>query len=184
MHNVEKKFHLLAPMSSIIKLEESNKDVKIKMNTEFEQFQQYLKDQNIKFSQIVTKFREMENKMKVLEQQRPIAKEESPELKDDEDRPEGLLTDKRKTLINYVSNSDFEKIVRQFSEQISLLDKNVQELFCISEVKISKDDLEYLTANKISKDELASILPSMDAQEAKLKNLVEDAMEDLQIQVA
>jgi hypothetical protein len=60
----------------------------------------------------------------------------------------------------------------------------VQELFCISEIKISKDDLEYLTANKISKDELASILPSMDAQEAKLKNLVEDAMEDLQIQVA
>ena len=60
----------------------------------------------------MTKFREMENKMKVLEQQRPIAKEEGPELKDDEDRPEGLLTDKRKTLINYVSNSDFEKIVR------------------------------------------------------------------------
>ena len=55
----------------------------------------------------------------------------------------------------------------------------MQELFCISEVKISKDDLEYLTANKVSKDELASILPSMDAQEAKLKDLVEDAMEDL-----
>jgi len=38
MHNVEKKINLLAPMSSIMKLEESNKDVKIKMNTEFEQF--------------------------------------------------------------------------------------------------------------------------------------------------
>ncbi len=38
MQNVEKKFYLLAPQSSIIKLEEANKDVKIKMNTEFEQF--------------------------------------------------------------------------------------------------------------------------------------------------
>ena len=53
----------------------------------------------------------MENKMAVLEKQRPVSqKEESPEPTDD--RPEGLLADKRKTLINYVSNSEFEKVFR------------------------------------------------------------------------
>lgn len=82
-------------------------------------------------------------------------------------------------MINYVSNSEFEKTVRQFNDQFSLLDKHVQELFSISEVKLSKDDLEYLVAHKVSKDELATVLPSLDAQDAKLKNLVEDALEDI-----
>ena len=89
------------------------------------------------------------------------------------------MIDKRKTLINYVSNSEFEKTVRQFNDQFNLLDKHVQELFSISEVKLSKDDLEYLVAHKVSKDELATVLPSLDAQDAKLKNLVEDALEDI-----
>jgi len=78
-----------------------------------------------------------------------------------------------------VSNSEFEKTVRQFNDQFNLLDKHVQELFSISEVKLSKDDLEYLVAHKVSKDELATVLPSLDAQDAKLKNLVEDALEDI-----
>ena len=78
-----------------------------------------------------------------------------------------------------MSNSEFEKTVRQFNDQISLLDKHVQELFSITEVKLSKDDLEYLIAHKVSKDELATVLPSLDAQDAKLKNLVEDALEDI-----
>ena len=78
-----------------------------------------------------------------------------------------------------MSNSEFEKTVRQFNDQFNLLDKHVQELFSISEVKLSKDDLEYLVAHKVSKDELATVLPSLDAQDAKLKNLVEDALEDI-----
>lgn len=110
----------------------------------------------------MTKFREMENKMAVLEKQRPVSqKEESPEPTDD--RPEGLLADKRKTLINYVSNSEFEKVFRQFTEQFTAIDKHVQELFGITEIKVSRDELEYLIAHKVSKDELASVLPSLDA---------------------
>lgn len=50
MHDVEKKFHQCVSQSAIDKLEHADKEIKIKMNTEFEQFQQYLKDQNIKFS--------------------------------------------------------------------------------------------------------------------------------------
>ena len=121
--------------------------------------------------------------MAVLEKQRPVRqRDDSPEPTDD--RPDGLLSDKRKTLINYVSNNEFEKVMRQFTEQFTVIDKHVQELFGITEIKVSRDELEYLIAHKVSKDELTSVLPSLEAQDAKLKNLVEDAMEDLQIQVA
>ena len=54
-------------MSAIERLEHADKDIKTRFNAEFENMQQYLKDQNIKFSQIVTQFRQIERKVEVIE---------------------------------------------------------------------------------------------------------------------
>lgn len=67
MQDIEKKFHSMATVSMIEQLQTVDKDLKHKFNTEFEQFQQYLKEQSTKFSEIRTKFREMEKKMSILD---------------------------------------------------------------------------------------------------------------------
>lgn len=67
MQEISERVNKLATVNMIEKLEAVDKDLKHKFNTEFEQFQQFLKEQNKRFSEITTKFREIEKKMAALE---------------------------------------------------------------------------------------------------------------------
>ena len=78
----------------------------------------------------------------------------------------------------------FEKVVKQFTDQFITVEQQLQELFHTTQNKIDKDELESLTANKVSKDELEQIIPNAHAQNAQIKDLVEDAAEDLSIKIA
>jgi hypothetical protein len=130
---------------------------------------------------MLSRFREVEQKVLILEK-RPSGSEPrsySPDLSD-ENRPEGLLTDgKHKTLINYVSITEFDKICRQQSDKLAKMDELIRELFVITNSNITKDDLEMLTAHKVSKDEVAQIIPSPEAQEMRIKSLVEESVEEM-----
>lgn len=48
MQEVDKKFHTKAPLTVIERLENADRDLKVRFNAEFENMQGYLKDQNIK----------------------------------------------------------------------------------------------------------------------------------------
>jgi hypothetical protein len=84
-----------------------------------------------------------------------------------------------KTLINYVSINEFDKICRQQSDKLAKMDELIRELFVITNSNITKDDLEMLTAHKVSKDEVAQIIPSPEAQEMRIKSLVEESVEEM-----
>lgn len=49
--------------------------------------------------------------------------------------------------------------------------------------KIDIDDLEALTCNKVSKDELTSLLPDVEAQDAKLKEFIDEKTSEFNIKV-
>lgn len=59
------------------------------------------------------------------------------------------------------------------------MDELIRELFVITNSNITKDDLEMLTAHKVSKDEVAQIIPSPEAQEMRIKSLVEESVEEM-----
>lgn len=64
------------------------------------------------------------------------------------------MSSKRKSLINYINITDFEKVTKQFTERFLTTEHNIQELFNLNQSKIDKDELESLTCNKVSKDDL------------------------------
>lgn len=65
---------------------------------------------------MVTQFRLMEKKIEILEKTKGQQVGDSQQNDSQEDRPDGLLVDKRKTLMNYVGIHDFDKVCRQFSD--------------------------------------------------------------------
>jgi len=78
-----------------------------------------------------------------------------------------------------VSITEFDKICRQQSDKLAKMDELIRELFVITNSNITKDDLEMLTAHKVSKDEVAQIIPSPEAQEMRIKSLVEESVEEM-----
>lgn len=78
-----------------------------------------------------------------------------------------------------MSITEFDKICRQQSDKLAKMDELIRELFVITNSNITKDDLEMLTAHKVSKDEVAQIIPSPEAQEMRIKSLVEESVEEM-----
>ena len=62
-------------------------------------------------------------------------------------------------------------------------EQNIQELFRIGQNKIDIDDLDALTCNKVSKDELKSLLPDVEAQDIKLKEFIEESTSQFNLKV-
>jgi uncharacterized protein YajQ (UPF0234 family) len=63
LRDVESKFDSKASLSEITRLDTARHELKVKFDTEFEAIQTYLRDQSIKFTQMVTRFREIETKI-------------------------------------------------------------------------------------------------------------------------
>ena len=56
-------------------------------------------------------------------------------------------------------------------------------MFRIGQNKIDIDDLDALTCNKVSKDELKSLLPDVEAQDIKLKEFIEESTSQFNLKV-
>ena len=63
MHQVQKDAASMATQDQIQKLHENEKTIKSNFQLEFERFQQYLKDQNTRFSKMDSKNRELEKRL-------------------------------------------------------------------------------------------------------------------------
>ena len=58
--------------------------------------------------------------------------------------------------------NDFDMIVKEFSEKIDILDKRISENFETLKGKADRSEIGILTTDKVTKEELPSMLPDMD----------------------